>query len=343
MELGIYSFGDLAPAGGEPAAVGARLDALVRQARRADQAGLDVFALGEHHRPDYAVSAPEVVLAAIASTTTQIRLSTAVTVLSTMDPVRLMEQFGTLDQLSHGRAELTVGRGAFTESFPLFGYDLSDYEKLFDEHVQLLLQLRDRPGTDWRGQFRAPLRDAHVGPRPAQDTMPIWIGVGGTPQSAVRAGLLGQPMFLALFTGPESGAPLVDLYRHAAGQAGHDDPTRIRVATGGHMFVGRTSQAARETFFPYYSRYISQLPRFRQGMPRDVYDQWIAHGLLVGSPQQVTEGILRHRELLGSTRYVGQFDTGLPETLANDSLELFLTEVVPAVRAASPQVVEAAG
>lgn len=331
MELGIYSFGDIVE---DPSrdATRRRLAALVRQAQRADEAGLDVFALGEHHRPDFAVSAPEIVLAAIASTTTRIRLSTAVTVLSTADPVRVIEQFGTLDQLSDGRAEIIAGRGAFTESFPLFGYNLQDYEALFDEKVRLLIQLRDDPTADWEGEFRSPLHGDHVGPRPVQDRMPIWIGVGGTPQSAVRAGLLGQPMFLALFSSPLSGTRLVELYHRAAGSVGHD-PATLRVASGGHMFIGKTSQGARETFFPYYSRYFSLHPSFPTGMPRAVYDQWIANGLLVGSPQQVIDGILTQRELLGIDRYVGQYDVGMPESTATESLELFLTEVLPALRA----------
>lgn len=340
MEFGIYSFGDLV-GDRSPAAVGRRLDALVSQARLADEAGLDVIALGEHHRPDFAISAPEMVLAAIAATTTRIRLSTAVTVLSTVDPVRLMEQFGTLDHLSHGRAELTVGRGAFTESFALFGRSLQDYETLFDENVQLLLQLRDDPGADWAGQHRTPLRGAHVGPRPVQERMPIWIGVGGTPQSAVRAGLLGQPMFLSIFAGPQNGVRLAELYRRAAAQAGHE-PNTLRIGTGGHMFIGKDSQAARETFYPYYAEYFKTHPSFPDGLPRAVYDQWLTHGLLAGSPQQVVDGILTHRELIGTDRFVGQFDMGLPTELATESLELYLTEVLPVLRReTAPEPVQA--
>lgn len=331
MELGVYSFGDLGQARTVPDTT-RRLDALVRQARMADQAGLDVFALGEHHRPDFAVSSPEVVLASIASVTQRIRLSTAVTVLSTTDPVRLWEQFGTLDHLSHGRAEIIAGRGAFTESFPLFGHDLKDYESLFAENIQLLLQLREDPDADWQGQHRAPLHGVHVGPRPVQERLPIWIGVGGTPQSAVRAGVLGQPMFLALFSNPRGGTQLVELYRRAADQAGHD-PASLRVASGGHMFVGKTSQGARDAFFPHYSSYFSLHPSFPSGMPRAVFDQWIEHGMVVGSPQQVIDAILTQRELLGIDRYVGQYDVGMPEAMATESLELFLTDVLPVLQA----------
>ncbi|PUB27659.1 alkanesulfonate monooxygenase SsuD/methylene tetrahydromethanopterin reductase-like flavin-dependent oxidoreductase (luciferase family) [Promicromonospora sp. AC04] len=331
MELGVYSFGDLGHDRTSKAA-GRRLDALIRQAQAADEAGLDMFALGEHHRPDFAVSAPEVVLAAIAATTRRIRLTTSVIVLSTVDPVRLMEQFGTLDQISHGRTEITVGRGAFPESYSLFGYDIRDYEALFDENVRLLIQLRDDPAKPWQGRFRSALRDVHTGPRPAQQKLPIWIGVGGTPQSAVRAGMLGQPMFLSLFAGPRSGVRLVELYRRAGTQAGHD-PASLRLATGGHMYVGRTSQGAREEFYPHYSHYLSLHPSFAGGMPRHVYDQWIANGLLVGSPQQIIDGIMTHRELLGVDRFVGQFDPGMPESLADGSLELYLTEVLPVIKA----------
>ncbi|MDO8383851.1 MAG: LLM class flavin-dependent oxidoreductase [Microbacterium sp.] len=331
MELGIYSFGDLT-GDTSPKAVGRRLDALVRQAEAADAAGLDVFALGEHHRSDFAVSAPEVVLAAVAARTSQLRLTTSVTVLSTIDPVRVMEQFGTLDQLSHGRAEITAGRGAFPESYPLFGYNMQDYDQLFEEKLGLLIQLRDDPDAPWQGRFRTPLDGMHIGPRPVQERMPIWIGVGGTPQSAVRAGGLGQPMFLALFTGAQQGVRLVELYRRAGQAAGHDAAT-LRLATGGHMFVGRTSQSAQDEFYPYYASYMSLHPSFRGGMPRRVFDQWVQAGLLVGSPQQVIDGILQHRELLGADRFVAQFDVGMPESAADTSLEFYLTEVLPAIKA----------
>jgi alkanesulfonate monooxygenase SsuD/methylene tetrahydromethanopterin reductase-like flavin-dependent oxidoreductase (luciferase family) len=331
MELGLYSLGYL-PGDRSVASIGRHLDVLVRQARMADQADLDVFALGEHHRADFAVSAPEMVLAAIASTTSTIRLSTAVTVLSTADPVRLMEQFGTLDHLSCGRAEITVGRGQFAESFALFGYSVEDYGALFEERIRLLLQLRDDPARDWEGRFRAPLHSVHVGPHPVQERMPVWIGVGSSPDSAVRAGSLGQPMFLAVFAGPASAIRLVGLYREAAADAGHD-PAALPVAAGGHMFVGRTSQGARETFFPYYSKFFSLHPKFPSGMPRVVYDERIAEGLLVGSPQQVIDGIMTQREVLGISRWVGQFDMGMPEAVTNESLELFLSEVLPAIRA----------
>ncbi|ACU34356.1 LLM class flavin-dependent oxidoreductase [Actinosynnema mirum] len=327
MELGIYSFGDLAPrSGGEPADVARRLADLVDQVRTADGAGLDVVAIGEHHRREFTVSAPEIVLAALAGVTSSIRLASGVTVLSTQDPVRVFQQFATLDQLSGGRAEVIVGRGAFTESFPLFGHDLRDYDELFDTKVKALLELT-------RSRELPVVNGVDVVPRPLQPELPVWIGVGGTPQSAIRAGVLGTPMFLAFFTGPETSRGTAELYRRAGEQAGHD-PASLRLASGGHMFVGRTSQGAKDDFYPYYSDYFSLHPRMRDGMPRGVYDEWLRAGLLVGSPQEVVDKILRHREVLGVDRYVGQFDVGgMPVAMTNRSLELFLTEVVPAVRA----------
>jgi alkanesulfonate monooxygenase SsuD/methylene tetrahydromethanopterin reductase-like flavin-dependent oxidoreductase (luciferase family) len=328
MELGIYSFGDSGTVSTRQ-----RLADLVAQARYADEAGLDVIALGEHHRPDFTLSAPELVLAAIAAVTDRIRLSTGVTVLSTADPVRVYQQFATLDQLSGGRAEIVAGRGAFTESFPLFGFDLRDYDLLFEEKLRLLLQIASTPEVTWQGRTRPPLEKALVTPRAVQDPLPIWVGVGGTPQSAVRAGRLGAPMFVAIFTDPAPARGLVELYRRAAESAGHD-PAALRVASGGHLFVGRTSQGARDEFYPYYSEYLGRLPQFSGGMPRAVYDQWIKAGLLVGSPQEVIDKIMKHRELLGISRYVGQFDAGaLPASMVDKSLELFATEVAPVIRA----------
>jgi alkanesulfonate monooxygenase SsuD/methylene tetrahydromethanopterin reductase-like flavin-dependent oxidoreductase (luciferase family) len=334
MELGVYTFGDLKPdpRTGEVFSVEKRLAGLIEQARMADEAGLDVFALGEHHRRDFAISSPEVVLAAIASVTSRIRLSSAVSVLSTLDPVRVFQQFATLDQISGGRAEIIAGRGAFTESFPLFGYDVRYYDELFDEKIQLLLLLRDQEVVTWTGRHRPPLTNAVISPQPLQDELPVWIGVGGTPQSAVRAGVLGAPMFLALFTSPRRARPLAELYRRAAAQAGHD-PAALKVASGGHMYIGRTSQGARDDFYPYYSEYWKMQPQFANGMPRATYDEWVRSGMLVGSPQEVIDKIMLQYELLGISRFVGQFDVGgLPVAMANDSLELFAAEVAPVIR-----------
>ncbi|GIF76004.1 LLM class flavin-dependent oxidoreductase [Asanoa siamensis] len=327
MELGIYSFGD---SGTVP--TGQRIADLIAQARYADEAGLDVIALGEHHRPDFTLSAPEVVLAAMASVTERIRLSTGVTVLSTADPVRVYEQFATLDQVSGGRAEIIAGRGSFTESFGLFGFDLRAYDLLFEERLDLLLRLTREERVTWAGRTRPPLEDALVTPRAVQDPLPVWVGVGGTPQSAVRAGRFGAPMFVAIFTDPAPARSLVELYRRAAAAAGHD-AAGLRVASGGHMYVGTTSQGARDAFYPYYAEYLGRLPQFPGGMPREVYDQWIRAGLLVGSPQEVIDKIMNHRDQLGISRYVGQFDVGgMPSGMIDKSLELFATEVAPVVR-----------
>ncbi|HWB37132.1 MAG TPA: LLM class flavin-dependent oxidoreductase, partial [Rugosimonospora sp.] len=302
--------------------------------RLADAGGLDIFTLGEHHRPDFSMSAPEVMLAAIAAVTSRLRLASGVTVLSSQDPVRVFEQFATLDHVSNGRAEIFAGRGAFVESFPLFGYDLADYDALFDEKLRLLLQIRDQPVVTWRGRFRPALHEAAISPRPVQDPLPIWVAIGGTPASAARAGLLGLPMVMGFFAGPEQFVSRVELYHRAAQQAGHD-PATLRLGVSGHMYIGKTSQGAREEFYPYYSRYFQQggAPFAAHGFPREAYDSWIAQGLPVGSPQQVVDAIMRRVELLGIDRFLGQIDVGnLPWAMTRRSLELYMTEVAPVLR-----------
>ncbi|CAN5234760.1 LLM class flavin-dependent oxidoreductase [soil metagenome] len=336
MELGIYSFGELigGPEGRSPRAVSDRFAQVIELATLADAGGLDVISLGEHHRTDFSMSAPEVVLAAISGVTSRLRLASGVTVLSSHDPVRVFEQFATLDHVSNGRAEIIVGRGAFTESFPLFGYSLADYDALFEEKLELLLKIRSEPVVTWSGRFRAALENAEVSPRPLQDPLPIWVGIGGTPTSAVRAGLLGLPMVMGFFAGPEQFVSRVDLYHRAAEQAGHDSAS-LRLGVSGHMFIGKTSQAARDEFYPYYSRYFQQggAAFAANGFPRDAYDSWIANGLPVGSPQQVIDAIMRRVELLGIDRFMGQIDAGhLPWAMTRESLELYMTEVAPVVR-----------
>ncbi len=223
MELGLITFADVGSVSPEQ-----RLKNLLEEAKLADELGLDVFGVGEHHRPDFAVSAPAVALAAIAAQTERIRLSSAVSVLSSDDPVRVFEEFATVDLISGGRAEIMAGRGSFTESFPLFGYDLDDYDELFAEKLDLLLELRSSEHVTWQGRHRAPLHDQGVWPRPVQDPIPVWIAVGGTPQSVVRAGVLGLPLTIAIIGGqPDRFVPLVELYRRAAAESGHD-PRRSR-------------------------------------------------------------------------------------------------------------------
>jgi probable LLM family oxidoreductase len=336
MELGIYSFGELITSDDEGRAhtLHDRFEQVLELARLADEGGLDAISLGEHHRSDFSMSAPEIVLAAIAGQTKRLRLMSGVTVLSSQDPVRVFEQFATLDHVSNGRAEIIAGRGAFTESFPLFGYDLADYDALFDEKLRLLVQIREERRITWRGRFRTPLHDVEISPRPQQEVLPIWVGIGGTPQSAIRAGSLGLPMMMGFFASPEQFVPRVELYHRAAAEAGHD-PASLRLGVSGHLFVGRTSQGARDEFYPYYSRYFQQggAPFAANGFPRPAYDSWIANGLPVGSPQQVIDAILRRHELLGIDRFLAQIDAGnLPWAMTRESLELYMTEVAPVVR-----------
>ncbi|WP_322544796.1 LLM class flavin-dependent oxidoreductase [Rhodococcoides fascians] len=336
MELGIYSFGELIDHrdGRSADTLHERFTQMLELGTLADEGGLDVIAFGEHHRADFSMSAPELVLAAIAGRTKRLRLSSGVTVLSSQDPVRVFEQFATLDNISNGRAEIIAGRGAFVESFPLFGYALSDYDALFDEKLRLLLQIRDHDVVNWSGQFRTALENVEISPRPVQARLPIWVGVGGTPASAMRAGALGLPMNLGFFSSPEQFVPRVELYHRAADSAGHARSLQ-RIAASGHMYVGRTSQRARDDYYPYYSRYFKEsgAPFAADGFPRRTYDAWIDAGLPVGSPQQVIDAIMQRVELLGIDRFLGQIDVGnLPWHMTRDSLELYMTEVAPVLR-----------
>lgn len=260
FEIGIFTFGELTrDAAGQPIDAATRMRDILEWARVSDEAGLDVFGVGEHHREDFAVSSPPVVLAAAAAQTKNIRLTSTVTVLSSADPVRVFEDFATLDLISSGRAELTAGRGAYLESFPLFGQDLQRYDEYFDDRLELLLKIRDENPVTWNGSTRPPLHDAGIWPRPVQESLPIWAAVGGTPASAVRAGKLGLPLYLAILGDPPRFAPLAELYRRSAAAAGRE-PGRIGVTS--HFYVEETSQGAKDTFFPHYSSYIGQnMPR----------------------------------------------------------------------------------
>lgn len=252
IEIGVFTFGELTadPANGRPADPATRLREFVELAKLADQAGLDVFGVGEHHRPDFAIASPPVVLAAIAEVTNQIRLTSTVTVLSSADPVKVFEDFVAVDLLSGGRAEIAAGRGAYTESFPLFGCDLDDYDELFEEKLGLLLQLNTHERVTWSGRHRPPLRDALVYPRPLQTQLPVWVAVGGTPASVVRAGRHGLPLYLAILGQPERFVGLADLYRRTGNDAGHTSD-QLRVGITSHFYVAATSQGARDTFYPY--------------------------------------------------------------------------------------------
>jgi probable LLM family oxidoreductase len=320
MELGIYTFGELTSGETSPAD---RLHNLLEEIALADEVGLDVFGVGEHHRPDFAVSAPAVVLAAAAARTKRIRLTSAVSVVSSDDPIRVFQDFATLDLLSGGRAEIMAGRGSFIESFPLFGYSLSDYDRLFEEKLERLLEVRDRD-------------DLGVYPRPLQDPLPVWIAVGGAPESAVRAGRLGLPMALAIIGGmPERFAPFAELHRRAAIEAGHEPPA---LSINSHGFVAETSQEAADEAFPPFAQMMNRIGRERGWPPLSREDFEAARTLrganFVGSPQQVVDKILFQHEIFGHQRFLIQFSVGsLPHASLMRSIELFGTEVAPAVRA----------
>jgi probable LLM family oxidoreductase len=332
MEIGIYTFGELTSDAVTPEQ---RLADLIEEIELADTLGLDVFAVGEHHRPDFAVSAPAVVLGTAAGRTENIRLSSAVSVLSSDDPVRVFQQFSTLDLLSHGRAEIMAGRGSFIESFPLFGYDLDDYDELFSEKLELLLQIRDFERVTWSGRHRAPLDDLPVYPRPVQDPLPVWVAVGGSPQSAVRAGALGLPLALAIIGGmPERFAPVAEIHRRAAEEMGHPRPA---MSINSHGFIAETSQAAADQAYPAFAAMMDRIGRERGWPPmtREQFDatRTLRGANLVGSPQEVIEKILFQHEIFGHDRFLMQMSVGtLPHASIMRSIELLATEVAPVVR-----------
>lgn len=341
MEIGVYTFGDTAPDPETGTAIdpATRLANLLEEAELADQVGLDVFGVGEHHRPDYAVSSPTVVLSAIAQRTKNIKLTSAVTVLSSEDPVRVFQEFALLDLMSGGRAEITAGRGSFTESYPLFGYSLDDYDQLFADKLDLLLKLREGGPVTWSGLGRAALVEQTVYPRPLQEPLPLWIGVGGNTNSVVRAARLGLPLAIAIIGGaPERFAPLVDLYREAAVHFGHD-PATLPVSINSMGFVGDDSKAAADTFFPPYAAVMTQIGRERgwSAMTRNQFEalRSPSGSLLVGSPDEVVDKILYEYELFRHDRFLMQISMGaLPHDRAMRAIELLGTKVAPAVRKA---------
>lgn len=337
MELGIYTFVERIPdpTTGQMISPEQRLRNLMEEIELADQVGLDVFGIGEHHRPDFLVSSPATVLAAAAARTRRLRLTSAVTVLSSDDPVRVFQEFATLDLLSGGRAEIMVGRGSFIESFPLFGYDLDDYDELFAEKLHLLLQLRESERITWSGKHRPPLHDLGVYPRPLQERLPVWVAVGGTPNSAARTGALGLPMALAIIGGqPERFAPFAELHRRAAARFGHGTPP---LSINSHGFIAETSQQAADTAFPPFAMLMNKIGQER-GWPPMSREQFEAsrtlHGAnFVGSPQEVIEKILFQHEIFGHQRFLLQFSVGtLPHDQMMRSIELFGTRVAPVVR-----------
>jgi probable LLM family oxidoreductase len=340
FEIGIMTFGEVTkdPVTGRLPSPRQRVRETIEQARVADEVGLDVFGVGEHHRSDFVGSAPTILLAAAAEVTERIHLTSSVTVLSSEDPVRVWEQFATIDLLSAGRAEIIAGRGSYTESFPLFGYDLRDYGDLFREKLELLLKIREQNPLTWSGRFRAPLADADIAPRADGDTIPIWVGVGGSPASAISTGRLGLPMALALLLGPVTfHQQTVELYRAAAEKVGHDAAT-LPISINVHGYVGRTSQEARDTMYPYFAQAMAENNHQRGvGFPlsRAAFDAQASpgSGLLLGSPQEVIDKLLRYRELYGINRAIIQMGFGgMPQKEHLKAIERLGTEVAPVVR-----------
>ncbi len=338
MELGIDSFAAAFTLDSRAVAPADRLRDLIEQIVRADQAGVDSFGIGEHHRREFLDSAPAVILGAAAARTERIRLTSAVSVLSATDPVRLFQEFATLDLLSRGRAEMVVGRGSSIEAFPLFGFDLDDYDALFAEKLELLLKIRDEEHVHWSGRFRPPLTGQGVYPRPLQRPLPIWVGVGGTPQSFVRAGTLGLPLMVAIIGGETRRfRSLVDLYREAGKRAGHPSE-RLKVGMHSPGYVAATSKEAVDDFYPGWAKVVSDIGRERGWPPmtrRDFEAQIGPEGaLMIGDPDEVAEKILRHSEALGGvSRVTFQMNAAsLAQEKMLRAIEMIGTRVAPAVR-----------
>ena len=338
MQIGIDSFAAAHIDDRRAESPAQRMRDLIEQIEYADQVGLDLFGIGEHHRKDFLDSAPAMILAAAAARTSRIRLTSAVTVLSSADPVRVFQNFATLDLISQGRAEMVVGRGSFIDSFPLFGYELEDYDALFAEKLDLLLKIRDNEHVTWSGKFRPALTGQGVYPRPVQNPLPIWLGVGGTPGSFARAGALGLPLMVAIIGGrTHRFRPLVDLYRETGAKYGHP-PERLTVGVHSLGYVAATTQEAADDFFPGYQRAFSDIGKERGWSPPTRADFDAQRGplgaLLIGSPDEVAEKILRHSEALGGiSRITFQMNAGsLPQAKLMRAIELLGERVAPVLR-----------
>ncbi len=341
MELGISTFVELTPdpVTGKTISPYQRIQNLIEEVELADQLGLDVFAIGEHHRPDFLVSSPATLLAAAAVRTKNIRLSSAVSVLSSDDPVRVFQQFAMVDLLSGGRAEIMAGRGSFIESFPLFGHDLNDYDSLFDEKLKLLLAINEKEKVTWNGRHRAAISDLGIYPRPLQKKLPIWVAIGGTPSSVLRAATLGLPLTIAIIGGtPDQFVPHTKYYRDEFVKAGHNIST-LQLCINSHAYIADDSRQAANEFFPVYAAVMTRIGRERGWPPttRDQFEFMKSPGgaLLVGSPQEVIDKILYEYELFANTRFLVQFSVGtLPHKQMMHAIELFGNVVAPAVREA---------
>ncbi len=341
MEIGLDSFGSAVLDAATGDAIGAEksMGDLLARIEHADRMGIDVFGMGEHHRPDYFDSSPVTILAAAAARTERIKLTSAVTVLSAADPVRVFQAFATLDLISRGRTEMTVGRGSFIDAFPLFGYDLRNYDELFTEKLDLLLKIRDNKRITWSGKFRPALDDQPVYPRPSQDSLPIWLGVGGTPSSFARAGTLGMPLMVAVIGGETHRfRPLVDLYREAWTKAGHD-PAGMKLGLHSLGYVADTTERAVEAFYPGHTRTMNKIGEERgwppQSRPHFDAQRGPLGALLVGGPEGVSEKILRHAKALGGIdRLTFQMDSAeLTHEQRLSAIELIGKEVAPRVKA----------
>ena len=340
MELGIGMFGDQhINSKGEIQPTQLRLQELIEEIKLMDQVGLDFFGIGEHHRPDYAVSTPEIVLAAASTVTKKIKLGSAVSVLSSSDPVKLYQSFATLDLISNGRAELMVGRGSFIESFPLFGYDLADYDELFEEKLQLLLDINKDRRITWNGKFRPPLKNQEVLPRAVNDHLDIWVAIGGTPESVLRAGKYGLPAIFAIIGGdPSHFKPLFDYYKEAYQRYKHD-PKKMQVGVHMHSFFGENGQQTADQYYPVYAAQMNRVGKSRGWPPYQKQQFDIGrskHGhLLVGEANEAIEKILQFHEMFGLTRFSAHMDVGGPShSSLMKSIEIFGDKIAPKVRAA---------
>ena len=340
MEIGISTFGEVEPdkKAGNALHAHERVQQLLEEVKLADEVGLNVYAFGEHHRSDFVISAPEIMIAAAAAVTKDIRLSSSVTVLSSADPVRTFQNFATADLISGGRVEMIAGRGSFIESFPLFGFDLDEYDALFAEKLDLFLQINKQEKVTWQGQFRSPIQNQAIYPRPLQPAIPVWLGVGGTPASAVRAGKLGLPMMIAILgSAPKHFVTFVHTYREASQKAGHDI-NKLQLGISSQFYVAEQSQQAADDFYPSYEALMNRVGRDRGWSPmsKEQFEYLRQDGpLVVGSVQQAVDKILGQHELFGNTRFLAQLVTGhTPHIKMLKAIELLGTHVAPAVRKA---------
>lgn len=340
MELGISMFGDVhINSNGEAQPAQQRLQELIEEIKLMDELGLDFFGIGEHHRPDYAVSTPEIILAAAATVTKNIRLGSAVSVLSSSDPVRLYQSFSTIDLLSNGRAELMAGRGSFTESFPLYGYNLQDYDELFEEKLELLVKINESPRITWKGRLRAALNDQEILPRAVNDHLNIWVAVGGTPESVVRAARHGLPVIFAIIGGnPAQFKPLFDYYRKVWEHFGHN-ADELQVGVHMHAFFGEDSKQTAEDYYPLYAAQVNRIGRQRGWPPYQKQQYETGRGpqghLLIGDAAEAVDKILYLQEMFGLTRFSAHMDVGGPSHQSlMKSIEIFGTKIAPKVREA---------